>query len=457
MHRDRAHTAVLVMAVVALFAGCGGTAASPPTLDSASAPSPSATLTATASPGPSSSSRPPVTTPSSIPTVPASFPVVASADDITGISMVPGPDGSLYVSVTRCREDPEICTTVVAALDEEGAIQPGWPAVDRSIPAEVLGDRYEVREAFVGAIRLVHIEADGTEDYGAVVPEGWGAVTSPAGMAFSFSRSDAEVEGSDRLTITAFDLDGVVPGWPVDLPGGISDPAPGPNGRVYLVQQTSVEDPGGGVQLGPARIIVLAPNGEPWAEWSVSLPEALPHRGSWADPYMPMPPLVAADGSAWLVTDTTATAVDAAGRIRPGWPYRASASLGPVGSCTSCDLCGAPCDIDCSDWRTTPILGPDNVLYLLQDAPSSTAGGQISAIGPDGKLRDGWPVRLRRPGATFNSAVPGPDGTLYALAIEPETYQDPPADSSCVATESATVLAIDPDGQVRYRVTVVEP
>ena len=69
----------------------------------------------------------------------------------------------------------------------------------------------------------------------------------------------------------------------------------------------------------------------------------------------------------------TATAVDAAGRIRPGWPYRASASLGPVGSCTSCDLCGAPCDIDCSDWRTTPILGPDNVLYLLQDAPSSTA------------------------------------------------------------------------------------
>jgi hypothetical protein len=371
--------------------------------------------------------------------------------------MVPGPDGSLYVSVTLCGggEDPEICTTVVAALDEEGAIQPGWPAVGRSIPAEVLGDRYEVRDAVGEGARLVRIKADGTVRLGAVVPMGGYAVVGPAGTAFSMRRLS---EGSEVTpTITSFDLDGVVPGWPVQLPRGISDPAPGPNGRVYLVEQTSVEDPGGGVRLGPARIIVLGPNGKPWAEWSVPLPEALPHRGSWAESYMPMPPLVAADGSAWLVTDTTATAVDAAGRIRPGWPSRASASLGPVGWCPPCDLCGVPCAIDCSDWRTTPILGPNNVLYLLQDAPSSTTGGQISAIGPDGKMRDGWPVQLRRPGATFSSAVLGPDGTLYALVIEPETYRDPPADSSCVATESATVLAIDPDGRVRYRVTVVEP
>jgi hypothetical protein len=454
MHWDRAHTVVLVLAVVALVAGCGGTAASPPTLDSASAPSPSATLTATVSPGPSSSSSPAVTTPSSVSTVPVSFPVLASAQD-AGVSMVPGPDGSLYVSVTHCREgDPEFCTTVVAALDEEGAIQPGWPAVGRSIPAEVVGDRYEVRDAGDEGARLVRIEADGTEHFGAVVPMGWYAVASPAGTAFSVSRVS---EGSEVTpTITSFDLDGVVPGWPVQLPRDISDPAPGPNGRVYLVQQTSVEVPSGGVRLGPARMIVLGPNGQPWAEWSVSLPEALPHRGSWADPYMPMPPLVAADGSAWLVTDTTATAVDAAGRILPGWPYRASVSLGPVGWCPPCDLCGVPCAIDCSDWRTTPILGPDKILYLLQDAPSTT-GGQISAIGLDGKMLDGWPVQLRRPGATFNSAVLGRDGTLYALAIEPETYRDPPADSSCVATESATVLAIGPDGRVRYRATVVEP
>jgi hypothetical protein len=375
--------------------------------------------------------------------------------------MVPGPDGGLYLSVTHCREGAEICTTVVAALGQEGAIQrawaglPGRPTEDGSIPAAVLGDRYEVRSLGDEGARLVRIAADGTEQLGAVVPMGWDAVASRDGTAFSVIRVS---EGSAVMpTITSFDLDGVVPGWPVQLPRGISDPAPGPNGRVYLVEQTSAEDPGGGVRLGPARIIVIGPNGQRWAEWSVSLPEWLPHRGTWAEPYMPMPPLVAADGSAWLVTDTTATAVDAAGRIRPGWPYRASASLGPVGWCPPCDLCGVPCAIDCSDWRTTPILGPDSVLYLLQDAPSSTTGGQISAIGLDGKMRAGWPVQLRRPGATFNSAVLGPDGTLYALVIEPETYRDPPADSSCVATESATILAIGPDGRVRYRVTVVEP
>ena len=126
---------------------------------------------------------------------------------------------------------------------------------------------------------------------------------------------------------------------------------------------------------------------------------------------MPVPPLVAADGSVWLVTDATATAVDAGGRIRGGWPYRASVSLGPVGYCPPCDTCGVPCSIDCSDWRTTPILGPDNVLYLLQDAPSTTAGGQISAIGPDGTMRDGWPVVLTTgPGPRSGRRYLGPTG-----------------------------------------------
>lgn len=423
MHRDRPHPVAVALAVVALVAGCGGAAASPPTLDSVSTRWPSATLIAAASPGPSPLS-PGTPAPSSVPAVRATFPFAASAHDTT-VSMTAGPDGSLYVSVGLCRvdgdSDAEICTTVVAAFDGNGAIQPGWPTIGGSIPGEVLGDRH--------------------------------AVASPAGTAF-FVRRFEDPELSP--TITAFDLDGVVPGWPVQLPRDISDPTPGPDGLVYLVQQTYVEDPDGGVRLGPARIIVLRPNGQPSAEWSVSLPEELPHRGSWADPYTPMPPLVAADGSVWLVTNTTATAVDATGRIRPGWPYRASVSLGPVGYCPSCEICGVPCAIDCSDWRTTPILGPDNVLYLLQDAPSSTSGGQISAIDLDGKMHDGWPVELRRPGAAFVSAILGPDGTLYALVIEPETYRDPPADS-CVASDSATVMAIDPDGQVRYRVTVVEP
>jgi hypothetical protein len=69
------------------------------------------------------------------------------------------------------------------------------------------------------------------------------------------------------------------------------------------------------------------------------------------------------------------------------------------------------------------------------------------AIGPDGRVRPGWPVVLERPGAEFWSVVVGSDQTAFALAIEPEAGE----------RSSATILAIGPDGTVRYRVTVVEP
>ena len=41
----------------------------------------------------------------------------------------------------------------------------------------------------------------------------------------------------------------------------------------------------------------------------------------------------------------------------------------------------------------------------------------------------------------------GEDGTVYALAVEPEGKRK----------ASATLLAIDPDGDVRYAVTLLEP
>ena len=47
----------------------------------------------------------------------------------------------------------------------------------------------------------------------------------------------------------------------------------------------------------------------------------------------------------------------------------------------------------------------------------------------------------------FRSVVVGPEGTAYALSVEPEADQ----------RTSATILAIDLDGTVRYRTTVVEP
>jgi hypothetical protein len=69
------------------------------------------------------------------------------------------------------------------------------------------------------------------------------------------------------------------------------------------------------------------------------------------------------------------------------------------------------------------------------------------AIAPDGTVRPGWPVYLTKAGAAFWSVDVGADGTVYALAVEPETGR----------MTSATILAIAPDSTVRYRTTVVEP
>jgi hypothetical protein len=68
-------------------------------------------------------------------------------------------------------------------------------------------------------------------------------------------------------------------------------------------------------------------------------------------------------------------------------------------------------------------------------------------VGPDGQERSGWPVALHRPGAEFWTVVPGSDGTVFALAVEPE-----PGDSF-----SASILAIAPDSTVLYTTTIIDP
>ena len=85
--------------------------------------------------------------------------------------------------------------------------------------------------------------------------------------------------------------------------------------------------------------------------------------------------------------------------------------------------------------------------YLLHPPRSAKLGGSIVAIGPDGRVRPGWPVVLKRPGAAFRSVVVGPDGTAYALAVEPEGGGD----------YSASILAIAPDSTVLWTTTIVDP
>ena len=92
--------------------------------------------------------------------------------------------------------------------------------------------------------------------------------------------------------------------------------------------------------------------------------------------------------------------------------------------------------------RRRPSLprGPAGTLVLSLEARSSGVGGSLVAVDADGRVRAGWPVELKRPGAEFWSVISGTDGTTFALAVEPE-----PSGKS-----SASVLAIAPDSTVLY-------
>ncbi len=146
--------------------------------------------------------------------------------------------------------------------------------------------------------------------------------------------------------------------------------------------------------------------------------------------------LVAWDGAAFLLSDDERTVygLDPSGQTMAGWPYQADRGPQWRGSCPEM-VTG--CGVNLS----TAAVGPGDVLYLPR------AGGSLVAISPDGRVRSGWPVVLTRPGAEFWSVVAGSDRTVYALAIEPEA-----GDRS-----SATILALNPDGTVRYRTTIVSP
>lgn len=216
--------------------------------------------------------------------------------------------------------------------------------------------------------------------------------------------------------ISAADLEGLLPGWPIRINGFASAPSAGPDGRVYV----AVGLPGG----SSSQVLAFASDGRAVPGWPVELPVAAPWEWDGAGDGPLAAPAVASDGSAYVVTEegdfpaadgTTAYAVDAFGKLRAGWPYRASTGLVWLGEC-GCS------DTGCGWWRSDPLAAPDGSLYLLHCAASAGTGGSIVAVGTDGVVKAGWPVVLRRAGAEFESVVVGPDGTVFALAIEPEEY-----------------------------------
>jgi len=337
---------------------------------------------------------------------------------------------------------------VVFGLDAQGNTMPGWPVIpppeadtdeayheqrvvgDRLVL--VAGDWFERDRGYRDW--LVTFDKDGVVRSGVHVPaaDPWMVGLGPDGIAYLVDELP-ESYSATAARITAFDLAGVRSGWPVSLGGMASTPAFGPNGRIYVTVGTG----------NRSTVVVLDRGGKSISDASPVLEIATAGLGVDCSAGAPHSPIVARDGTTFVdsTIDTAIYALDPSLDVREGWAYTQ-----PQGS--PADECAGAEGICCSFPLATPrAVGPGGTLYLALQPETSAVGGGITMIGRKGRVRPGWPVVLRRPGAMFASVVVGADGTAYALAIEPESG----------GRTSATVLGIAPDGSVRYRTALADP
>jgi hypothetical protein len=448
-------------------------------------------VSARPSPAPSAVQTPAPPAPSPSPT-PVEADVLAhgSARDAgLRIRMAPGPDGTLFVSI------PRDGGSLLAVLDATGVPRPGWPIVvkDTSWCNNVLPvadgsvrvvcslddesstfDRfaafafdanagqlagwpvdttaYEATGRVIGTDLMLYtarslgedaedpsveagvdrVAANGSVERGTRVgdPAGSGWWIGPDGVAYG-------VAGGDPVSIEVVDSAGEQAPLPVSVRGVPSVPASGPGGRVVLTV--------GNPERSTTRVVALDPDGGAVRERSAAIP-IVTVDGSWADtggcsPY-PQQPLVADDGTIFVYNeaDSAVVAVDPSLKVKRGWPYELRTSL------VMRDERYVKEDAYCP-YVATPAVAPDGTLYLPLHARAASVGGSLVAVGPDGRVRAGWPVELKRPGSEFWSVVVGADGTAFVLAIEPESAR----------TSSASILAIAPDSTVRYSTTIMDP
>ncbi len=360
--------------------------------------------------------------------------------------VLPVADGSVRVVCTLENAQGNMFDPMAAfAFDPNARLLPGWPvAVEGfSVTGRVIGDDlilYTTRS--LGDViedgqpssdgGLLTVAADGSVEHGVRVPgagdTGWRV--GPDGVAYGIGTGEVSEIG-------AVGMSGALNGWPRSFDGFASAPGFGLDERIVLTVGSPTE--------GLSEVLAFERDGDPLGARSAAIPIVTINE-SWGDtggcPPTPQPPLVASDGTTFLYSeaDDAVVAVDPSLQMLRGWPFHATTPL------LFRDERYVKEDAYCPS-IAVPAVGPDSSLYLPLEARRSTVGGSIVAVGPDGRVRPGWPVELTRPGAEFWSVAVGLDGTVYALAIEPESK----------STSSASVLAIAPDSAVLSTTTIVEP
>jgi hypothetical protein len=195
-------------------------------------------------------------------------------------------------------------------------------------------------------------------------------------------------------TYTAFDDAGVRAGWPVTVAGETSEPVPGPDGRVYVTQ--------GDAGRRPTRVYAFDADGGRVPGWPVQFDLARDGgygAGGWGPTTVSLGPrgtvyLAVRDGPSGIDSSTTVYALDPAGRVLPGWPYRSRLPL-------------AAWDLYCfctpgSDMPLPPVVdGAGRVRLILGNIGYDQGLGSHATLVQSGRTVPGWPVTLRRATSHF--------------------------------------------------------
>jgi hypothetical protein len=375
--------------------------------------------------------------------------------------LLPVIDGSVRLLCTPSNDDADGRGFVRAyAFASDGSSLPGWPidldrfGADGYFAGRVTGDELTVLAWTslgdqiaagqpAGNAWIMAIAADGTVDVGTRVSYGsdccidtW--VVGPEAVAYGTVHHFADTRAGARSELVAIGASGVPAGFPITIIGSASRPATDAAGLIHVTVGTPNERPAGTLVFDAAGRTVDVSSGQ------MEIAATGEFVGTSGSRDIPVAPLVGRDGTTFVVDlsggTTTVAGVNPSGQLMAGWPYRSDVAPQLTGVCHQGSACAR------SSWGA-PAIGPDNILYLLNAAARSTAGGSIVAVGQDGAVVAGWPVGLRRAGSELWSVVVAPTGTAYALAVEPEPNR----------SHSATILSLAPDSTVLYTRTIVEP
>jgi hypothetical protein len=505
------HSWLALIVVAGLVAACGSAPSTAPSAPSASPSGSTASSSASASPRIAATppASPSLTPPPGSASLPVHGSARELSDHV--VLMAPAADGGLYIvipartapallalldasgqpragwplslaGVTSCgqllaAEDGSVrvlcgldslygsphAPTRAFAFDSSGRSLVGWPVdpkpsaaargFDWSATGRVVGDELTLftgvvdttteNATFVGTLGTV--AGNGEVKPGTQVPMKSCCVhvfgIGPDGVGYDVAPGAASFEEPDGpSSIAAMDASGLRAGWPVSIDGVASAPAFGPAGRIVL----SV----GSTRRQTTRILAFDREGTAAAARSAELPLATIDKNTGdtggCTVGMPAAPIVAQDGTIFIYSeiDSAVLALDSSLGTMTGWPFEIATRLVRARPGLESEHEAGYCPAS-----VVPATGPDGTLYLLLEARNAAVGGSFVAVGPNGKVRSGWPVELKRPGAEFWSVVVGSDGTVYALAVEPEAG----------GSSSASILAIAPDSTVIYTTTIVEP